>query len=415
MKSFEAILFAGIVLAVSCLCCGRPREADKVEALKEFQEQVGNALPSVASLTGVQSREPVKVDLLTREELGKFFQKNLKIEYPNDELKKRGQCFAQIGLLPEGYDLESGFMTLLNQQAGAVYDLRSKTLIGLGDLPSERKRSVNNKMILSHELTHALQDRVIDLARESEVALKNIDYEYALRAVLEGMASSVMIAYAQNLRYGDLPDLQSFWRSQLSQASGRTLGDSPGYVTEYLMSPFAEGGAFIQAWQKRNPDKKLSDLLKEIPASSEQVLHFEKYARKDQPTNIDLASARKILPANWTRLYANTLGEFELLVLFQIHKETQSNAGALADGWDGCKFEAYEDENKNLILLGSSAWDSQKDAEEFYEGFTKVLAQSRSARDYEVEQNKERVNFLIGVTNKILRTAILKSLSTTTY
>ena len=414
MKSFEAILFAGIALTVSSLCCGQPREADKVEALKEFQEQVGNALPSVASLTGVQSREPVKVDLLTREELGKFFQKNLKIEYPNDELKKRGQCFAQIGLLPEGYDLESGFMTLLSQQAGAVYDSRSKTLIGLRDLPSERKRSVNNKMILSHELTHALQDRVIDLARESEVALKNIDYEYALRAVLEGMASSVMIAYAQNLRYGDLPDLRSFWRSQ-SEASARTLGDAPGYVTEYLMSPFAEGGAFIQAWQKRNPDKKLSDLLKEIPASSEQVLHFEKYAGKDQPTNIDLANAHKILPGNWTRFYANTLGEFELLVFFQIHRETQSNAGALADGWDGCKFEAYEDENKNLILLGSSAWDSQKDAEEFYEGFTKVLAQSRSARDYEVARHKERVDFLIGVTNKILRTATLKSLSTTTY
>lgn len=414
MKSFEASLLAGIALAVSSLCGGRPQDADNVEALKGFQAQVATALPRVASLTGVQKLEPVKVDLLTREQLGTFFQKNLRIEYPNDELKKRGQCFAQIGLLPRGYDLESGFVTLLNQQAGAVYDLRSKTLIGLRDLPSERNRSVNNEMILSHELTHALQDRVIDLARESEVALKNIDYEYALRAVLEGMASSVMIAYAQNLRYCDLPDLRSFWRSQ-SEASARMLGDAPTYVTEYLMSPFAEGGAFIQAWQKRNPDRTLSDLLKDIPASSEQVLHFEKYAGKDQPTNIDLGNAHNILPGNLTPFYANTLGEFDLLVLFHIHKETQSNAGALANGWDGCKFEAYEDEKGRLIVLGSSAWDSQKDAEEFYEGFAKVLAASRSAKDYEVAQNRERVNFVIGATNETFRMAILKGLSSTTY
>jgi hypothetical protein len=408
MRSLQATLLAGLALLVSSWCYQPQPKADKDDALNELQNQVNEMLPAILSLTGIQEREPVKTALLTRTELGRFFETNLKVEYPNEELKKRGRCFALIGLLPQGYDLENGFMTLLKEQAGAVYDPRSKTLIGLSDLPTEQRRNVNDRMILSHELTHALQDRVIDIVEESETALKNIDYEYALRAVLEGMASSVMIAHAQNLHYSELPNLQTFWRSQLSQGGG-TLGGSPPYATEYLMSPYAEGGAFIQAWQKGNPDETMNDLLKRIPASSEQVLHFEKYAGGDKPTDFDLSRMHKTLPGHWKLFYANTLGEFELLELFRIHKETEANAPALAAGWDGCKFEAYEEKNGDLILLGSSVWDSEEDAEEFRDGFIKVLAESRPNGDYEVVRTKARVSFLIGPADESLRTAILES------
>ncbi len=408
MKSFETTLLAGLTVLV--LCCQPRHKSDKVEALREFQNQVDTMLPEVASLTGVLKHEPVAAELLTKEELGTFLEKNMKIEYADAELKKRGRCFAAIGLLPEGYDLEQGFMTLLKQQAGAVYDLRSKILIGVSDLPSEQRRSVNDKMILSHELTHALQDRVMDIARESGIALKNIDYEYALRAVLEGMASSVMIAYAQNLPYNKLPDLQRFWRSQLSQVPGGRLGGSPRYLTEYLMSPYAEGGAFVQSWQRKNPDRMLSDLLQKIPASSEQVLHFEKYAEGDTPAAIDLSRAHKILPAHWKLSYANILGEFDLLVLFQVHEETQRNAAALAAGWGGCAFEAYEIEDGALVLLGASVWDAEKDAEEFCEGFSTVLEQSRPADDYEVVRRGTHAGFVIGSSNSALRTEILRVL-----
>jgi hypothetical protein len=411
MKSFRATLVATLALLVTSACCQPLQKPDKVEALKELQNQVDGMLPSIASLTGIQGREPIKVNLFTRAELGEFFEKTLDVEYPNEDLKKRGRCFALIGLLPQGYDLENGFMTLLKKQAGAVYDPRSKRLIGTSDLPPEQRRSINDKMILSHELTHALQDRVIDIPQQSEIALKNIDYEYALRAVLEGMASSVMIAYAQNLSYNKLPDLQMFWRSQLSQASDGTLSGSPPYVTEYLMSPYAEGGAFIQAWQKGNPEKTLNGLLKRIPESSEQVLHFEKYAKRDGPTDISLQDVHKILLERWTLYYANTLGEFDLRQLFQIHRETQLNATALAAGWDGCKFEAYEDRDGDLILVGSSVWDSENDAEEFCDGFSAVLGKVYPDRTYEVVQNNAYVNFVIGSADRTLRARILKLLS----
>lgn len=409
MKSLHATLVAFITLLTSSWCYRPQSNPNNDDALKQLQDEVDDALPTIVSLTGIQQSEQVKVDLLTRAELGKFFERALKVEYPSEELKKRGRCLALIGLLPDGYDLEQGFINLLKQQAGAVYDPRSKTLMGLSDLPPEQKRTVNDRMILSHELTHALQDRVIDIVRQSEIALENIDYEYAIRSVLEGMASSVMIAYAQNLPYSKLPDLQKFWRSQLAQLPGGTLGGFPRYVSEYLMSPYAEGGEFIQAWQSRNPNNTLNDLLNQVPESSEQVLHYEKYAEKDKPTDIDLSRVHNTLPGAWTPFYSNTLGEFELLQLFQNHEQTRANAATLAAGWDGCLFEAYEDKNGALILFGSSIWDSEEDAQEFCEGFGKVLAICRPNSDYDIRQIRARVSFVIGSTDK--KMAILKSLN----
>lgn len=78
------MLLAGLAVLVSSLCCHRQRETDRIEALKEFRDQVDNTLPRIASLTGIQRREPVKVDLLTRAELGKFFEPTIKVEYPNE-------------------------------------------------------------------------------------------------------------------------------------------------------------------------------------------------------------------------------------------------------------------------------------------------------------------------------------------
>jgi hypothetical protein len=413
MKIRTSVLIIGILIMAFLCCCRHVQKTDRDKALKEFRKQVDETLPAVVSLTGIQMSDPVKIEMLTRGELGKFFENTMEIEYPNGELRKRGQCFAEIGLLPQGYDLSAGFVKLLKEQAGAIYDQHSKTLKGVSDLPTEQKRAVNDRMIISHELVHALQDRIIDIKKQSDAGLRNIDYEYAVRALLEGMASSVQLAYGQNLPYNKLPDVQSFWRSNLARATGGTLAQSPQYLTEYLISPYAEGGAFVQAWQKANSGKTLKDLLGKIPASSEQVLHFKKYVEADEPTDIDLKHVHKILPKDWKLLYANILGEFDLLILFKMYKGTQNNAVELSTGWDGCRFEAYERKNGDRILFGSSIWDSEKDANEFSNGFNTVLKESRTRGDYEVVQKKTMVNFVTGSSDGNQRSAILKSLSET--
>ena len=402
-------LMALVLLALQP-SCGTGRRTDTDAALKEFRKQVDEALPAVEALTGIHRDGPVKVGMMTKAALGDFFERSLEVEYPDRALQRRGQCFAEIGLLPRGYDLAGGLLDLLKEEAGAVYDPASRTLIGIRDLPREPSRAVNDRMILSHEVAHVLQDQVIGIERHSRLGLENIDYEYALRAVIEGMAGSVMLAYARNLPVERLPDVQSFWRANLARASGGGLSRSPRYVAEFLLSPYAEGGAFVQSWLRANPGESLEHLLRRLPPSSEQVLHFEKYAEGDVPEEIDLLGPGKILPGDWELIYANTLGEFDLLQLFRTHAETEAGAAGMAAGWDGCRFEEYRNGSGALILFGSSAWDREEDAREFSGGFRTVLEGFRTGDDFTVVQDGLRVNFVIGSSDRSMRTAILEAL-----
>ncbi len=411
-KNTSKFLVYMCLFTICCFYCCRFQHKNSHEtALKKFRKMTEETLPRVVSLTGIQKGEPVEVTMLSKAELGRFFDSLFPLEYPNDELRKRGQCFIEIGLLSRGYDLADGFLDLLQEQAGAVYDYRSKTLKGIYDLAPERRRAVDDKMIVSHELTHALQDRCVDFNREMPNTLKNIDYEYSFGALIEGMASAVMIAYAQNLALNDLPDLKTFWRSNFAQGTGSALVGSPEYLREKLISPYAEGGAFIQSWLKANPNLTVNELFAKMPSSSEQVLHFDKYTEGDQPAKIDISKTKVVLPDDWDLFYANTLGEFDLLKLFQTRPETESRADQIAAGWDGCQFEAYRDKSGKTILFGSSVWDSEKDAEEFCEGLGSALEGFRDQKDFDLVRNKSRVNFVIGSNDAKMRKTILRSLS----
>jgi hypothetical protein len=64
-----------------------------------------------------------------------------------------------------------------------------------------------------------------------------------------------------------------------------------------------------------------------------------------------------------------------------------------------------------LTLFESSIWDSEKDAQEFCDGFTKLLRGSRPNGDYDVVQRKTRASFMVGTHDRNLRSAVLTLLT----
>ena len=406
----SALILLLLALAPAAPSCRSSEGSEKDRTLRDLRQAVGATLPRVASLIGASNAAPVNVTLMSRKELSRFFKSSLDAEYPDHELTRRSRAFGEIGLLPAGLDMTDGLVALLQEQAGGLYDHRRNVMIGISDLPPESRRAIGDPMILSHELTHALQDQAMDLGRHSEMALKNIDYEYAVRALIEGMASAVMVAHAQGRPLSTLPDLKTFWRSQMSRGKGSALEGSPAYLKEYLFSPYAEGGAFIQSWLAAHPGRPVADLLSKVPASSEQVLHIEKYIQNDAPAEIDLTRVRGTASPGWTLVYANTLGEFDIWTLFRAHAPTKDRAGAMAAGWDGCRFQAYEQQDGRLALFGASAWDSDMDAREFRDGFEIVLRAVRPSGDFATEQQGPRVGFVIGLDRSTARSAIMRSL-----
>jgi hypothetical protein len=377
------------------------RGAASDQAEVEFFTQVAReAQPAVAAMVGLPQGDPVQVTMMTRQELEQFLIDTIELEYPEGGLVKFGRCSAEIGLLPRGYDLASGMIDLVREQAGAVYDPYSKSLKGLLDLPPALKALPVQKLIVSHELCHALEDRVIDIAARSRRASDDVDYSYALRSTIEGIATVVMLAYSQNLPLDKLPDARAVMRGSFIQKerdpNQKTLADSPLYLRETLFSPYAEGSAFAQAWLKANPDLKLGAMLERMPVSAEQVLHFEKYVEGDEPTAVDVEGLEDLMPEGWSRFRVDTYGEFDLRLLFESHEVTRDRAADLASGWDGLRLVAFEDSSERLALVGASVWDTEADAAEFSEGFSQVLSELHSPGEFRVACMGRWVDFVVG-------------------
>ena len=408
-----AALSCALVLALSTHVYAAVKEVPA--GLAKFESVRDEALPAVAAMTGLSYRDPMKADMMTRSEVADFVRRTVALEYPNDELGKRSRCLAEIGLLPGGFDLTEGMIDLVGEQAGAIYDPHTKTLLGISDLPPYLQAPTTQKLIVSHEVCHALQDLVIDIVARSRETVSDIDGEYALRSVIEGMATVVMLAYCQDLPIEQTPDVRATMRGGFSQNQKnpgmKALAASPVYLRESLISPYAEGGAFAQAWLKVNPGVKIGAMLARMPATSEQVLHFDKYVEPDKPTLIDLSLVSSVLPEGWAFFYTNTLGEFDLRVLFDLREETRAVADQAAAGWDGLRFEAYTDSLDRLLLVGSSVWDSETDAEEFSVALQKTFTAVREAEDGIVAQSGTTVCFALGPAEREIKARLVEALS----
>lgn len=409
-----AVLVSAVGLAVSSNVFAGAREVSA--GLERFEEVKDQAVPAVCEMTGLSSRGLLKVDMITRAEVADFVRRMTALEYPGDELVRRGRCLAELGLLPKDYDLTEGLIGLVGEQAGAIYDPHGKTLLGISDLPPQLQAGTTQKMIVSHEVCHALQDRVIDIVARSRETRDDIDGEYAVRSVIEGMATVVMLAYCQGLAIQRVPDTRTTMRvgfgANLSNPNMKALAASPVYLRELLISPYAEGGAFAQAWLKANAGAKIGAMLATMPKTSEQVLHFDKYMEPDEPTPIDLSRVPSGLPPGWTYYSSNTLGEFDLRVLFGLYEETRLVADRAAAGWDGLRYEAYTDSQDRLLLVGASAWDSETDAEDFSTALRKVLAEVRDADDVVVSRRGAGVWFAVGATTIEEKQHVMQALET---
>jgi len=385
------------------------------DQLAKFADLSEIALKDVSEMTGLAYAEPVKVDMITRTEVADFIRRTTAVEYPEGELVKRGRCLAEIGLLPKDYDLAEGMIDLVGEQAGAIYDQHTKTLLGISDLPAYLQAEAMQRLMVSHEACHALEDRVVDIAAQFRATLTDIDGEYAFRSAIEGMATVVMLAYSRGLPIEKSPDARATMRSGFSRnqrtPSMQALAASPPYLAESLISPYAEGGAFAQDWLRAHQGARLGAMLAEMPTTSEQVLHFEKYVEGDTPTAIDLSPAGSALPEGWTFFYTNTLGEFDLRTLFELREEIAPVADQAAQGWDGFRFAAYSDSLGRLLVVGSSVWDSEADANEFSSTFWRMLDLTRDAKDFNVLQTRDVVSFAIGPAEGETRTRVLEALS----
>ena len=209
-----------------------------------------------------------------------------------------------------------------------------------------------------HEACHALQDQLYDLTKIHESA-KTTDENWAILGLIEGEAVQVMI----DALIEKQPHVAYIAKARAPEGSR----DPDAYRVVYT---YAAGTRFIQHLKKRGGYDAVHKAFGNLPASSEQILHPEKYdVKRDAPDRItlDRDAIREALPEGWKVRGYDTLGEFETRLWFIANEATFARAEELAAGWGGDAYvEARRPGDKQSSLrVWVSTWDTRKDAEEF--------------------------------------------------
>jgi hypothetical protein len=145
-------------------------------------------------------------------------------------------------------------------------------------------------------------------------------------------------------------------------------------IRDELVFPYREGTTFVRTLVESGGFAAVDRAFAAPPASTEQVLHPEKYAEGEAPQAVSLPDLAVALGEGWTLLRTNVLGEHDLRILIQQHAEPQRAAAGSA-GWGGDRYAFLERADGARVLVLRSEWDSQEQADEFFQAYAGALKQ----------------------------------------
>jgi hypothetical protein len=314
-----------------------------------------------------------------------------------EDLRSLSRLAVAGGLLPDGTDLATLAAGFTATSADALYSPFNKRVIivaqtqgksssahaGASSSPSGASPSaVVDESLLAHELTHALQDQHFDLLKLLTAKPYNFDRAEAAFAVVEGDAMNVQ----RRLEEGDAawsrrtPDDAARLEEARFAAYRHDLGALfPPLLTETFVFRYRDGARLVETARRRGGESAVNELFTRPPASSEQVLHPEKYFANEQPREINV-DEQKLAAGGWKLVTSTPLGELGVrgTLLKYLSRSVAERAAA---GWGGDRaylFERAKDDSNKSLFVWKSVWDTANDAQEFFRAYN-ALEHARGA------------------------------------
>ncbi|MFB6148436.1 MAG: Hvo_1808 family surface protein [Halobacteriales archaeon] len=288
---------------------------------------------------------------------------------------------------------------------------RGSSVLGYYDYQNERIVIVSedtespqmNEITLAQELFHAIQDQYFNLSNYSRLTEEENN---AVNGIVEGDGNYVDYLYNQRCDSGS-------WGNCLMPQGERSGGGDLANVGIYLIGfqPYSDGPAFVANIKDREGWEGVNAVYDDPPDSTEQTIHPEKY-RTDPPQEVTIENRSsgewRVLDLNNSIDYAE-FGEAGIFSMFWYasYEATQRSGspesvvvsyrglfntqpgGSLdpldpynytsrySAGWDGDRLVPYVTNTSAITnetgYVWKIAWDSPRDAEEFYAGYQRLL------------------------------------------
>src|SRR5215471_411923 len=217
----------------------------------DFIAAADEVLRQMSEITGLKQLAPLKKSLRSREEIRAYVVKQMNEEKDPAARYADARSAEAFGLLPKGFDLDAFMVNVLTEQVEGLYDPKTQEFYIADWSPVSDQR-----MVMAHELTHALEDQHFHIESWSRAARPNDDAELARDAVLEGSAMAAMVDYLMAGTGRSLKDLPEFDPSmlfdQLDMQNTPALKSAPPFLKDSLIFPYISGLNFSAAVLKNS-------------------------------------------------------------------------------------------------------------------------------------------------------------------
>lgn len=306
---------------------------------------------------------PVKSGAQSRAEIESMVIKNMNEETTPEETRASELALKKLGLVPQDFQLRPFIIKLLTEQVAGYYDPKAQEFFLADWIDLE-----GQKPVMAHELTHALQDQHFNLRRFEKWPKGDSDAEMAAHALIEGDATLAMIRYVTR----DLKRAVAFAKSLGADdaSASEQIDKAPRALRESLLFPYEQGSQWVTTVYRRGGWALVSKAFTDLPQSTEQILHADKYFAHEAPVKVELADVRAGLGAGWKRIDYDVNGEWGLYLV--LNEYLKSGASEAAAGWAGDRFAVYEEAKSGQVFIAQmTAWDTEKDAREFMDAYAR--------------------------------------------
>jgi hypothetical protein len=323
--------------------------------------------------TGLPIRAPLKKQILSRAEIRKYLEASLQEEYTPQEIHVQESVLKAFGLVSREFDLAKFLIAFYTEQAAGAYDPHRKTMF-IADWPTEETQ----KMVLAHELTHALQDQNFDLEKFLHAARSNDDATNARQAVAEGYATAAMMQHlVEPVELASLPSLEPMMAGIIHQRLEEfpAFSNAPFFFRMQALFPYAQGMGFMQRGLQRDGWTTLNSLFTRPPTTTKEIFEPAAYFDDKPLPTVSLPRPAALAKVGGLRILAeNTMGQLGYYALLgQFISEDE--AKAVGTGWLADRYILYEGPGANqFALVARTRWASPEAALGFFRDYHTVLA-----------------------------------------
>src|ERR1700744_4571966 len=384
------------------------------EQKKELFRSINQILSFASDDSQLQIKHEVKKRLISREEVEKYVLDKFHEDKDAKRMQREEIVLKKFGLLDRDFQLQPFLVSLLKEQIAGYYDNKTKT-VNLLDWVSPDEQ----KPVIAHELTHALQDQHTDLdkwepdppdsvsknVKEDNERLAIDERDTARDAVLEGQAMAVYLDYTLKPSGKSLltsPDVMRTPKEDLDTSGSSPIMDrAPLLLQQSLLFPYRDGLGFEQRLLKdKGAQYAFAGVLDRPPSTSFEIMNPTAYERRVTAPLLQMPDVHELLDHDYEPYDIGVMGELDVRILTELFGGPDV-AAVLTPQWKGGLYYAVQSRKAvtpvqqastaSVALLYLSAWRSEGAAREFAKLYASELSKKYSGvvRDPSAETSSD--------------------------